>query len=128
MTGIVVTIVGILAFFVVRTYIWQYNAKLNGVEAEANVSLIQHEALHTHPNGIKYPTTYYYVRFQGNDGMETEARLLNPKKELAVGSHVRIRYLPWREDVATLMEIMDEHPLPSSQTKSRCPARRYPGL
>lgn len=107
MTGIAIAIVGILAFFVIRTYIWQYCAKLNGVDTEAYVSLIQHEALHTHPNGRKYPTAYYYVRFQKDDGSESEARLLNPKKKLTVGSHVRIRYLPWREDVATLMEIED---------------------
>ncbi len=107
MTGIAITIVGIIAFFVIRTYVWQYNAKLNGVDADAYVSLIQHEALHTHPNGMTYPATYYYVRFQKDGGPETEARLLNPKKRLTVGSHVRIRYLPWREDVATLMEIED---------------------
>jgi len=107
MTGVAIAIVGIFAFFVIRTYLWQYNAKLNGVDAEACVSLIQHEALHTHPNGRKYPTTYYYVRFLKADGLETEARLLNPNKKLTVGSHVRIRYLPWRENVATLMEIKD---------------------
>ena len=107
MTCIALTMVGILAFFVIRTYIQQYNAKLNGVDAEAYVSLIQHEALHTHPNGRTYPVTYYYVRFQKDDGLETEARLLNPKKKLTVGSYVRIRYLPWRADIATLMEIKD---------------------
>lgn len=107
MTGVAIAIVGIFAFFVIRTYLWQYNAKLNGVDAEAYVSLIQHEALHTHPNGRKYPMTYYYVRFQKADGLETEARLLNPNKKLTVGSRVRIRYLPWRDNVATLMEIKD---------------------
>jgi len=107
MTGIAIAIVGIFAFFVTRTYLWQFNAKLNGIDAEAYVCLIQHESLRTHPNGRKYPMTYYYVRFQKNDGLETEARLLNPNKKLKVGSHVRIRYLPWRENVATLMEIKD---------------------
>jgi len=107
MTGVAIAIVGIFAFFVIRTYLWQYNAKLNGVDAEVYVTLIQHEALQTHPNGRKYPTTYYYVRFQKADGLETEARLLNPNKKLTVGSRVRIRYLPWRENVATLMEIKD---------------------
>ena len=107
MMYIAITIVGILALFVIRTYIQQYSAKLNGVDAEAYVSLIQHEALHTHPNGRTYPMTYYYVRFQKGDGLETEARLLNPNKKLTMGSHVRIRYLPWRADIATLMEIKD---------------------
>ena len=109
MTFVAIAIVGIFAFFVIRTYVWQYNAKLNGVDADAYVSLIQHEALHTHPNGRTYPMTYYYVRFQKDDGLETEARLLNPNKKLTLGSHVRIRYLPWREDVVTLMEIIDNH-------------------
>ena len=59
MTYIAITMVGILAFFVIRTYIQQYNAKLNGVDAEAYVSLIQHETLHTHPNGRTYPMIYY---------------------------------------------------------------------
>lgn len=107
MTYVAIAIIGIFAFFVIRTYIWQYNAKLNGVDAEAYVSLIQHEALHTHPNGRTYPATYYYVRFQKDNGLETEARLLNPSRKLLMGSRVRIRYLPWHEDVATLMEIKD---------------------
>ena len=107
MTYVAITVVGILAFFVIRTYIWQYNIKLNGVDAEAYVILIQHEALHTHQNGRTYPMIYYYVRFQKDDGLETEARLLNPNTKLTVGSHVRIRYLPWRADIATLMEIKD---------------------
>jgi len=107
MTYVAAAMVGIFAFFVIRTYVWQYNAKLNGVDAEAYVSLIEHEVRHTHPNGMKYPATYYYVRFQKDDGMETEARLLNPSKNLRMGSCVRIRYIPGHENVATLMEIKD---------------------
>ena len=57
MTGIAIAIVGIFAFFVIRTYLWQFNAKLNGIDAEAYVCLIQHEPLRTHPNGRKYPMT-----------------------------------------------------------------------
>ena len=104
---VAIAITGIFSFYFVRTYIWQYNAKLNGFDAGAYVSLIQHEALHTHPNGRKFPITYYYVRFQKDNGSETEARLLNPNNKLTVGSRVRIRYLPWHEEVATLMEIKD---------------------
>ncbi len=109
MTGIVIAIVGFFAFLVIRTYIWQYNAKLNGVDAEAYVSWIEHVVRHGYGygDGAEYPMTYYYVRFQRYDGLETEARLLNPNKNLTVGSHVRIRYLPWRADIATLMEIKD---------------------
>ena len=108
MMHVALAMVGIFAFYVLRTYVWQYNAKKNGVDAEAYVSWIQQEGLHTHPNGREYPMTYYYVRFQKDDGTENEARLLNPSKELTVGRHVRIRYLPWHDDVATLMEIEND--------------------
>ncbi len=77
------------------------------MKAASYIRLIQHEALHMRPNGRKYPMPYCYVRFQRDDGLETEARLLNPNKKLTVGRHVRIRYLPWREYVATLMEMKD---------------------
>ena len=103
MTIVAIIIAGFLAVYLVRPYIWQYNARL----MRAYVSWIQQEGLHTHPNGREYPMTYYYVRFQKDDGSETEARLLNPNKKLTVGSIVRIRYLPWHEDIATLMEIKD---------------------
>lgn len=108
MMHVALAMVGIFAFYVLRTYVWQYNAKKNGVDAEAYVSWIQKEGLHTHPNGREYPMTYYYVRFKKDDGSENEARLLNPSKELTVGRHVRIRYLPWHDDVATLMEIRND--------------------
>ena len=84
---------------------WQYNAKLNGVDAEAYVSWIEHVVRYGARDGAQYPMTYYYVRFQRYDGLETEARLMNPNKKLKIGSHVRIRYVPGREEIATLMEM-----------------------
>ena len=107
MTSVAIAIVGIFAVIVIRTYIWQYNAKLNGVEAEAYVSWIEHVVRHGYGDGKEYLITYYYVRFKKDNALETEARLLNPSKKLTVGSRVRIRYLPKHEDVATLMEIED---------------------
>ena len=56
-------------------------------------------------DGAEYPMKYYYVRFQRYDGLETEARLMNPNKKLKIGSRVRIRYVPGREEIATLMEM-----------------------
>ena len=38
---IAIAIVGFFAFFIIRTYVWQYNAKLNGLDAEAYVSWIE---------------------------------------------------------------------------------------
>ena len=107
MTGVALTIVGIFAFLVIRTYVWQYKAKLTGVDAEAQVSWIEHVVRHAFGDGARYPITYYYVMFQKEDGSVTEARLLNPNKRLQMGSRVRIRDNPGHENVATLMEIED---------------------
>ncbi len=105
MMNIAIAMVGLFAFFVIRTYFWQYNAKLNGVDAEAYVSWIEHVVRYGAGDGAQYPMTYYYVRFQRYDGLETEARLMNPNKKLEMGGHVRIRYIPGREEIATLMEM-----------------------
>ena len=107
MTIVAIIMAGFLAVYLVRPYIWQFNARLNGMDAEAHVSWIEHVVRHGYGDGAEYPMAYYYVRFQKDDGSETEARLLNPNKKLTVGSIVRIRYLPWHEDIATLMEIKD---------------------
>ena len=108
MMNIAVAMVGLFAFFVIRTYVWQYNAKLNGVDAEAYVSWIERVVRTGGRDGAEYPITYYYVRFRRDDGLETEARLLNPDKKLTRGSRVRIRYIPGREEIATLMEILKQ--------------------
>lgn len=105
MMSIAIAMVGLFAFFIIRTYFWQYNAKLNGVDAEAYVSWIERVVRYGARDGAEYPMTYYYVRFLRYDGLETEARLMNPNKKLKIGSHVRIRYVPGREDIATLMEM-----------------------
>ena len=108
MTGVAIAMVGIFAFFVIRIYVWQYNARLNGLDAEAQVSWIEHVVRHGYGDGTDYPMTYYYVCFQTADGTEREARLLNPDRRLRKGSCVRIRYIPGHEDVATLMEIVSQ--------------------
>ena len=105
MTNIAIAIVGLFAFFVIRTYVWQYNAKLNGLDAEAYVSWIEKVVRRAGGDMTEYPMTFYYVRFRRYDGLETEARLMNPNKKLKMGSRVRIRYVPGREEIATLMEM-----------------------
>ncbi len=102
MMNIAIALVGIFAFFILRTYVWQYNAKLNGIDAEAYVSWIEHVVRYG-SGGAEYPMTYYYVRFRRIDGLETEARLMNPNRRLKTGTRVRIRYIPEREEIATLM-------------------------
>ena len=106
MMNIAIAMVSVFAFFVIRTYVWQYNAKLNGVDAEAYVSWIEHVVRTGAGDGAEYPMTYYYVRFRRSDGLETEARLMNPDKKLKRGGRVRIRYIPGHEETAALMEII----------------------
>ena len=105
MTSVAMAMVGVFAYFVIRTYVRQYNAKLNGIDAEAQVSWIEHVVRHGVGDGAEYPITYYYVTFRRDDGLETEARLMNPGKKLRMGSRVRIRYIPGQEKAVTLMEI-----------------------
>ena len=105
MLYIALAMVGLFAFFVIRTYVWQYNAKLKGLDAEAYVSWIENAVRRGGGYGAEYQMTYYYVRFRRYDGLEAEARLMNPNHKLKMGSCVRIRYVPGREEIATLMEI-----------------------
>ena len=106
MTIVAILIVLCFARLVLRTYKWQYLAKCGGTETDAAVSWIE-ECTRTAAGGATYVFRYYYVRYIRVDGLETEARLLNPKKRLLVGSRLRIRYLPERSEVAVLMEEME---------------------
>lgn len=105
MLYIAIAMVALFALWILRTYVWQYNTKVNGLDAEAYVSRIEKVVRCGGGDGAEYPITYYYVRFRRYDGLETEARLMNPNKQLITGSHVRIRYVPGHEEMATLMEI-----------------------
>lgn len=105
MAVVAIGMVLFFAWYVLRTYWWQYRAKYHGIEADARVCSIEEE-VHS-ARGEKYTWHYFYVRFMKADGLETEARLLNPKKRLSVGSRVRIRYLPYKDQYAVLTEIME---------------------
>ena len=104
MTTIALFLVLIFAGFVLRTYWWQFDTKRNGMEAEAFVSWIEKEVGYS--RGQQYTWYRYYVRFVNEDGLETELKLLNPKKRLVTGSKVRIRYTPKRNKYAVLTEIL----------------------
>ncbi len=96
-TGIIAAaIVLFFTAYVLRTYVWQHEAKAYGTETEGTVSRIETEK-HC-ADGAEYCFRYYFVRFRRDDGMETEARIINPGKRLCCGSNVRIRYLPERND------------------------------
>ena len=104
MTYIAIFLVLLFAWYVLRTYWWEYRAKQQGIEADAVVSWIEKSARGW--RGETFVYCYYYVRYRREDGLETEARLWNPKKVLGTGSRVRIRYLPWKDNYAVMTEII----------------------
>ena len=106
MTAVAVLFVGLFFIFIYRHY-WLplLAARWYGLDADACVSRIEREVRHA--GGGDYPVQFYYVCFQSLNGIENEARLLNPKKALVPGSRVRIRYLPDRQNCAVLTGIIN---------------------
>ena len=80
-------------------------ARRNGIETDARVSRIEVSKMTS--GGADYYLRYYYVLFTAENGLPNEARLLNPKKSLGIGSTIRVKYLDRRNDCAVLTEIME---------------------
>ena len=79
--------------------------KRNGIETEALVTRIEEEE-RTDSDGVSVYYTFY-VRYRTLEGRQIEATLANPKSRLQVGSSVKIKYLPEKEDYPVLTEILD---------------------
>ena len=60
----------------------------NGIETGGVISRIEETG---EPDEV---TLHYYVRYRTEDGEEVEGLLSNPRSDLAVGQHVRIKYHP----------------------------------
>ncbi len=101
MTVVALILVGLFVRYIYRNY-WgrMLAAKWYGTETDATVSRIERNVLRF--RGEEYPVYNCYVRFVRQDGLENEARLLNPKRTLAQGSRIRVRYLPEKNDVAVM--------------------------
>ena len=92
-----VAIITILVFagYFFMAYPWRIlKIKWYGTETNAILSRIENDVRST--GGIHYRCVnrYYYAVFRTENGLENEARLMNPKGNLEVGSVLRIRYLP----------------------------------
>ena len=107
MTHIAMALVLGFAYYVGRTYWWEHQARQTGTETDAVVSWIEKSVRGNQHGSYTYYYYYYYVRYHREDGLETEARLWNPRKELVPGSKIRIRYLPTRDNYAVLTEIKE---------------------
>ena len=98
------TVVAIIMVLIFAVYIFRNDgwliirAKRDGIETKAYVSRI--EKVKRTANGMEFPRRFLYVRYLRQDGMETEARVLNPRGTWEVGAEVRIRYLEDRSDCA----------------------------
>ena len=88
----VVAIVLIILFagYVIRNYSWRLvQAKRYGTETEAVVSRIERDVRTA--DGAEFPRSFYYVTFQTRNGLQNEARLLNPDTPLDVGTRVKVK-------------------------------------
>ena len=106
MTYIAIALVLIFAVLVLKSYWWQIRARWSGIEADATVSRIERDVRTS--DGAEFPRRFYYVRFQKQNGQQNEARLLNPKDLLVVGTNVKIRYLPEKDGCAVLTKVTEE--------------------
>ena len=107
MTIVAIFIVLLLAAFFLKTYWWQIETKWFGTEAEACVSRTE-EQLQSMATRQDYTRRVYhccYVRFLKEDGLEAEAKLVNPIPQLGKGTRVRIKYLPGKDNLALLTGI-----------------------
>ncbi len=106
MEKVAIGIVALFAVYVFRKYWWRIiAAKWYGTETEAFVSRIEETLVSSVSTGAYCAPVRvfnYYVTFPAKNGVENEAKLLNPKKGLTTDTKVRIRYLPGQADCAVL--------------------------
>ena len=103
MATVAVLMVAGFAVYLFRGYWWWLiRAKHSGIEEEAVVS--RFEDVVNKAKGENFPVRYTYVTFRTREGRMNEARLLNPKGFLEVGSRLRIRYLPEKDCFAVMAE------------------------
>ena len=89
----------------VASEVLEYYEGWYGTETEAFVSRIEETLVSSVSTGAYCAPVRvfnYYVTFPAKNGVENEAKLLNPKKGLTTGTKVRIRYLPGQADCAVL--------------------------
>ena len=92
MSTVALALVLLFGVYIFRNYWWRIiQAKRYGIETDARVCRIESDKRYA--DGAQYPRRFYYVSFQTENGLQNEARLLNPEGSLSAGSKVRIRYL-----------------------------------
>ena len=96
---------GLVAVGAVWAFVFMQKVRRDGLDAEAVVARIEvSESLDS--DGTRSVTKRCIVRYTNQNGTLVEAALANPKKGLAEGGRVRIKYLPGRENYPVLTEIL----------------------
>ncbi|MBR2822284.1 MAG: hypothetical protein IKE24_01145 [Clostridia bacterium] len=105
MTMIAIGMVLAFLLYIFKNYWWlMLKIRQYGVETDATVCRIEKGKQVAYGSATEYPRTFYYVVYQGRDGLPTEARLLNPKTPLNRGDGVRIKYLEEKNGCAVLIQ------------------------
>ncbi len=108
MFAVAAAMVAIFFAYIYKNY-WLLKAKIRqyGIETDATVCRIEKQKRVAYGSGTEYPVAFYYVVYERQDGIQSEARLLNPKSSLTIGERIRIRYLEEKNDSAVLVAFSD---------------------
>lgn len=94
---ILIVIGGIYAFIVSK------KVKSEGIETTAVVSRVV-ETETTDLDHLTKTSYTHYIRYTNQAGEQVEAVLSNPSDELSVGTRIRIKYLPDRQEYPVMID------------------------
>lgn len=121
MTLVAAVLVLMFAAYIFRNYVWRLiQTKRHGTETDAFVSRIEEVDMRS-AGSSRYGNCrwyYYYAGFPAESGLH-EVRLLNPSKNLAPGSRIRIRYLDETVEYAVLTEVLRDDPAEFMKPETR---------
>ena len=90
MNTIAMIMVLVFGIYVFRNDGWRIiQAKRYGIETDA----------------ADYYRRFFYVTLRTTDGLQNEARLINPKGGLVTGSTIKVKYLPEKNDYAVMTKV-----------------------
>ncbi len=106
--SIFIGIIVIIVILGVYSFIFSKKVRKEGIETTAVVSRITEDESVTldEEEAGGMITHTFYVSYKNQMGEQIEATLSNPKNDLEVGSRIKIRYLPGREEYPVMTEVV----------------------
>ena len=95
----------IFTAFLVYAFRYIRKVKKNGLDAEAVVTRYETEET-TDSDGFSETRTTYFVEYRTAEGETVEGTLANPKRGLAVGRRMKIKYLPEQKKHPVFIEYL----------------------